>query len=216
MADDVPPSKPIKIGGLTLSRRAALGTLVVLLYVVGAAFVVGYSNHSSRTGAATPTNTQTAVIKRCWDGKKVENGSLCSTDYDGKSLFWAFGVDPTTTSCERSKDYDWSGVGFSCKVKGGELRMAIWRTADWRDQRLTEYGKPESVGRGLLLHGARTAGTSGRQLLRYDSDVILLYASVKADDSEVLDHVIPHAKSRTELLHGARAAASGTPSTPAK
>ena len=52
VADDPQSAKPIKIGGLTISRRAALGTLVVLLYVAGAAFVVGYSNRDAPTTPA--------------------------------------------------------------------------------------------------------------------------------------------------------------------
>ena len=197
---DAPPTKPIKIGGLTISRRAALGTLVVLLYVAGAAFVVGYSN---RDTTAT-TGSSVRVYNQCWDRATVTRGTRCSTDHNSDTLFWAFGIDQGKDDCERSDSYEWADIGYTCEPDGTELRLAIWQTPDWRDQRLVEYGAPESVGRGLLLHGVGTAGESGRVLLRYDSDVALLYASVSAADSEFLNQLITQVKSRTELLYGSK------------
>jgi hypothetical protein len=44
-------------------------------------------------------------------------------------------------------------------------------------------------------------------LLRYDSDVALLYASVAAEDSEYLNLLIDRVKSRTELLYGTKVTA---------
>lgn len=200
-----PPPTPIKIGGLSISRRALLGTLVVLLYVAGAAFVVGYTNRSPwGTDPASPTNTQPAPVNRCWDGVELTRGKRCSTDFDGKTLFWAFNLDPAKVPCERAKEYDWSDVGFSCRYLDDDLRMAIWRTADWRDQRLAEYGEPKKVGKGLLLH---QPGSAERYLLRYDSDDVLLYASVKAKDGELLEKLLPEVKSRTEMLYGAKVVA---------
>ena len=55
---------------------------------VGAAFVVGYSNRD-----AQPTSSASAQFNQCWDGKTVARGTRCSTDYDSKVLFWAFGID---------------------------------------------------------------------------------------------------------------------------
>ncbi|HKY57390.1 MAG TPA: hypothetical protein VJL80_05070 [Aeromicrobium sp.] len=196
MADEVPSSKPVKIGGFSMSRRAALGTAVVLLYVAGAAFVVWYSNRT------TPTAQQTQVFNQCWDRTTVARGTPCSAEFNSDTLFWAFGIDQGKDDCERSDSYEWADIGYSCEPDGVELRLAIWQTPVWRDQRLVEYGQPESVGRGLLLHGVGTAGESGRLLLRYNSDRALLYASVAADDSEFLNQLIPQVKSRTELLYG--------------
>ena len=203
MADDAPPAKPIKIGRLTISRRAALGTLVVLLYVAGAAFVVGYSNRD--TTATTAPSVR--VYNQCWDRTTVARGTRCSTDHNSDTLFWAFGIDQGKDDCERSDSYDWADIGYSCEPDGTELRLAIWQSPNWRDQRLVEYGKPESVGRGLLKHGVGTAGESGRILIRYDSDVALLYASVTAEDAAFLETLIPQVKSRTELLYGTKVAA---------
>jgi len=200
-----PPPKPIKIGGLTLSRRAALGTLVVLLYVAGAAFVVGYSNRS------TTTAQQVQAYNQCWDRTTVRRGTPCSTEFNSDTLFWAFGIDQGKDDCERSDSYEWADIGYSCEPDGTELRLAIWQTPEWRDRRLTEYGRAESVGRGLLLHGVGTAGNHGRMLLRYDSDTALLYASVAADDSGFLNQLIPRVKSRTELLYGVPKAGSAGP-----
>lgn len=201
-----PPSKPIKIGGLTLSRRAALGTLVVLLYVAGAAFVVAYSNRS------TTTAQQTQAFNECWDRTTVQRGTPCSAEFNSDTLFWAFGIDQGKDDCERSDSYEWADIGYSCEPDGTELRLAIWQTPEWRDRRLVEYGLPESVGRGLVLHGAATAGEGGRLLLRYNSDRALLYASVRADDSGFLNQLIPQVKSRTELLYGVpKAGASAGP-----
>ena len=203
MADEVPSSKPIKIGGFTLSRRAALGTLVVLLYVAGAAFVVGYSNRDSTTA----TGSTVQAYNKCWDRTTVARGTRCSTAYNSDTLFWAFGIDQATDDCERSDSYDWADIGYTCEPDGTDLRLAIWRTPDWRDRRLVEYGEPESVGRGLLKHGVGTAGNEGRLLLRYDSDGVLMYASVKAKDSAFLEQLIPQVKSRTAVLYGVRAKA---------
>lgn len=191
-----PPPEPIKIGGLTLSRRAALGTLVVLLYVAGAVFVVWYSNRP------TATSQQVQGFNQCWDRTTVTRGTPCSAEFNSDTLFWAFGIDQGKDDCERSDSYEWADIGYSCEPDGTELRLAIWQTPDWRDERLVEYGLPESVGRGLLLHSVGTAGKSGRLLLRYDSDRALLYASVKADDAGFLNQLIPRVKSRTELLYG--------------
>jgi hypothetical protein len=202
-----PPSPPIKIGGLSLSRRAALGTLVVLLYVAGAALVVWYSNRP------TATSQQTA-FNQCWDRTTVVRGTPCSAEFNSDTLFWAFGIDQGKDDCERSDSYEWADIGYSCEPNGTELRLAIWQTPDWRDQRLVEYGPPESVGRGLLLHSVGTAGESGRLLLRYDSDRALLYASVKAGDSVFLDQLIPRVKSRAELLYGEPIAGTPTGPTP--
>jgi len=196
VADGVPSSKPIKIGGLSISRRAALGTVVVLLYVAGAAFVVGYSNRSA------PTAQQAQVFNECWDRTVVARGTPCSAEFNSDTLFWAFGIDQGKDDCERSDSYEWADIGYTCEPDGTELRLAIWQTPVWRDQRLVEYGQPESVGRGLVLHGVGTAGDSGRLLLRYNSDRALLYASVKADDAEFLNQLIPQVKSRTEILYG--------------
>ena len=204
VTDDAPPAKPIKIGGLTISRRAALGTLVVLLYVAGAAFVVGYSNRDASTA---PAGTSAKVYNQCWDRSTVARGTRCSTDHNSDTLFWAFGIDQGKDDCERSDSYDWADIGYTCEPDGTELRLAIWQSPNWRDKRLVEYGEPESVGRGLLQHGVGTAGESGRILLRYDSDVALLYASVKAEDAAFLDTLIPQVKSRTELLYGTKVAA---------
>lgn len=197
------PSGPIKIGSLSIPRRAFFGSLVVLLYVAGAAFGVGYFNYASKNKPAPPAS----AINRCWNGAEVELGKRCSADHDDKALFWALGLDRAKVPCERSKDYDWAAFGFSCAYRDAELRMAIWKTPDWRDRRLAEYGEPRSVGRGLLLHEPGTAGDSGRSLLRYDSDVVLLYVSVKAKDSDALEKLIPQVKSRTELLYGSKAKA---------
>ena len=201
-----PPSKPIKIGGLTISRRAALGTAVVLLYVAGAAFVVAYSNRD-----ATSTGQQAQLFNECWDRTTVTRGTRCSIEFNSDTLFWAFGIDQGKDDCERSDSYEWADIGYSCEPDGTELRLAIWQTPDWRDRRLTEYGAAESVGRGLLLHGVGTAGDSGRLLLRYNSDIALLYASVSADDADFLNQLIPQVKSRTELLYGVPKAGSATP-----
>jgi hypothetical protein len=197
VANDVPPPKPIKIGGLTLSRRAALGTLVVLLYVAGAAFVVAYSNRDAAT-----TGAAAKAYNECWDRTTVVRGTPCSAEFNSDTLFWAFGIDQGKDDCERSDSYEWADIGYSCEPDGTELRLAIWQTPQWRDRRLVEYGQPESVGRGLLVHGVGTAGDSGRLLLRYNSDRALLYASVKAKDSEFLNQLIPQVKSRAELLFG--------------
>jgi hypothetical protein len=210
VADEVPPSKPIKIGGLTISRRAALGTLVVLLYVAGAAFVVGYSNRD-----AQPASSPSAQVNRCWDGKTVARGTRCSTDYDSKVLFWSFGIDKDLVNCERSGSYSWSDLGFECDYHGGSLRMAVWRTPEWRDKRLLEYGEPSPIAGGMIQHAAGTAGDSGRVLIRYDSDIALLYASVSADDVEALEDLKAQTMSRTEVLYGVKvvpSTPSGTPS----
>lgn len=200
-----PPSKPIKLGGLTISRRAALGTAVVLLYVAGAAFVVWYSNRPA-------TTAQQAQFNRCWDRTTVARGTPCSTEFNSDTLFWVFGIDQGKDDCERSDSYEWANIGYSCEPNGTELRLAIWQSPVLRDQRLVEYGPPRSVGRGLLLHGAGTAGDSGRLLLRYDSDTALLYASVRAEDSVFLDQLIPQVKSRTALLYGEPITATTGPS----
>ncbi len=201
VADEVPPSKPIKIGGLTITRRAALGTLVVLLYGAGAAFVVGYSNRD-----AQPTSSASAQFNQCWDGKTVARGTRCSTDYDAKVLFWAFGVDKDLVKCERSGSYSWSDLGYECDYHGGSLRMAVWRTPEWRDKRLLEYGEPTPVTGGMIQHAPGTAGDSGRTLIRYDSDIALLYASVAADDAEALEDLKAQTMSRTEVLYGVKVA----------
>lgn len=206
-----PQSKPIKIGTFSMSRRALLGMAVVLVYVAGAVFVVAYSNRSASTSLSAN------VTRECWDRSTVTQGTRCPTNYNSDTLFWAFGIDQGTDDCERSDSYEWADIGYSCEPNGTELRLAIYQTPDWRDQRLVEYGTPEPVGRGLLLHGVGTAGESGRQLLRYDSDIALLYASVKAADSAFMDQLIPQVKSRTELLYGVRTAARATPGgTPAR
>ena len=197
-----PPQKPIKIGGFSISRRAFFGTLVVLLYAVGAAFVVGYSNRDAST---TPAGIR--AHNQCWDRTTVVRGTRCSTDYNSDTLFWAFGIDQGKDNCERSDSYDWADIGYTCEPDGTELRLAIWRSPKWRDKRLVEYGEPEPVGRGLLRHGVGTAGNSGRVLLRYDSDVALLYASVAAEDSEFLTLLAHRVKSRTELLYGTKVTA---------
>jgi hypothetical protein len=204
VADEVPSSKPVKIGGFSMSRRAALGTLVVLVYVAGAAFVVGYSNRDAST---SPTGSTVQGVNECWDRTTVARGTRCSADYNSDTLFWAFGIDQATDDCERSDSYEWADIGYSCEPDGTELRLAIWRTPDWRERRLVEYGEPESVGRGLLLHGVGTAGNDGRLLLRYDSDGILMYASVKAEDADFLEQLIPQVKSRTAVLYGVRSKA---------
>ena len=208
MADDAPQAKPIKIGGLSISRRAALGTLVVLLYAAGAAFVVGYSNRDTST---TPAGSSVKAFNQCWDRATVTRGTRCSTDHNSDTLFWAFGIDQGKDNCERSDSYEWADIGYTCEPDGTELRLAIWQSPKWRVERLVEYGEPESVGRGLLKHGVGTAGDSGRILLRYDSDVALLYASVKAKDAAFLDELIPQVKSRTELLYGTKVTGSGVP-----
>jgi hypothetical protein len=199
-----PPQKPIKIGGFSISRRAFFGTLVVLLYAVGAAFVVGYSNRDSSTA---PAGSSVQGHNQCWDRTTVVRGTRCSTDYNSDTLFWAFGIDQGKDDCERSDSYEWADIGYTCEPDGTELRLAIWRSPKWRDKRLVEYGEPESVGRGLLRHGVGTAGNSGRELLRYDSDVALLYASVAAEDSEFLNLLVNRMKSRTELLYGTKVTA---------
>ncbi|HUS23113.1 MAG TPA: hypothetical protein VMZ66_14005 [Aeromicrobium sp.] len=199
-----PPQKPIKIGGFSISRRAFFGTLVVLLYAVGAAFVVGYSNRDTSTA---PAGSSVRAHNQCWDRTTVVRGTRCSTDYNSDTLFWAFGIDQGKDDCERSDSYEWADIGYTCEPDGTELRLAIWRSPKWRDKRLVEYGEPESVGRGLLRHGVGTAGNSGRELLRYDSDVALLYASVAAEDSEFLNLLIGRMKSRTELLYGTKVTA---------
>ena len=204
MADDVPSAKPVKIGGLSISRRALLGTLVVVLYLAGAAFVVAYSNKSSTTA---PAGSSVKVYNQCWDRSTVARGARCSTDHNSDTLFWAFGIDQGKDDCERSDSYEWADIGYTCEPDGTELRLAIWRSPKWRDKRLVEYGEPESVGRGLLRHGVATAGNSGRELLRYDSDVALLYASVAAEDSEFLNLLVDRMKSRTDLLYGTKVTA---------
>ena len=141
----------------------------------------------------------------------VTRGTRCSTEHNSDTLFWAFGIDQGKDDCERSDSYEWADIGYSCEPDGTELRLAIWQTPNWRDQRLVEYGDPEPVGRGLLKHGVGTAGESGRILLRYDSDVGLLYASVKAEDAAFLDTLIPKVKSRTELLYGSEVSGSKAP-----
>lgn len=203
-----PPSKPIKVGGLSISRRAALGTAVVLLYVAGAAAVVWYSNRP------TTTSQQVQVFNQCWDRTVVARGTPCSAEFNSDTLFWAFGIDQGKDDCERSDSYEWADIGYSCEPDGTELRLAIWQTPEWRDRRLVEYGLPESVGRGLFQHGVGTAGESGRLLLRYNSDRALLYASVASDDAEFLNQLIPQVKSRTEILYGEPTAGpSGGPTT---
>jgi hypothetical protein len=79
--------------------------------------------------------------------------------------------------------------------------MAVWNSPKWRDQRLLEYGEPKSIGRGLLLH---EPGSAERYLLRYDSDRVLLYASVKDKDADVMDKLRPQVKSLKELLYGVK------------
>jgi len=180
-----------------------LGTLVVLLYAAGAAFVVGYTNRDATT---TTTASNVRVYNKCWDRETVVRGTRCSTDYNSDTLFWAFGIDQGKDDCERSDSYDWADIGYSCQPDGTDLRLAIWQSPKWRDKRLVEYGEPESVGRGLLRHGVGTAGNSGRMLIRYDSDIALLYASVKAEDAEFLNTLISRVKSRTELLYGVKVA----------
>ena len=203
-----PKSQPIKIGGFTMSRRALLGMAVVLVYVAGAVFVVAYSNRSAST-------SPTVISRECWDRSTVKQGTRCPTNYNSDTLFWAFGIDQGADDCERSDSYEWADIGYSCEPDGTELRLAIWQTPVWRDQRLVEYGAPEPVGRGLLKHGVGTAGETGRILLRYNSDIGLLYASVKAEDAAFMEQLIPKVKSRTELLYGVRIAATPTPGTTA-
>jgi len=209
VADEVPPSEPIKIGGLSISRRALLGTLVVLLYVAGAAFVVGYSNRD-----AQPTSSPSGQLNQCWDGKKVARGTRCSTDYDAKVLFWAFGIDKDLVACERSGSYSWSDLGYECDYHGGSLRMAVWRTPKWRDERLLEYGEPKHVAGSMIQHATGTAGDNGRTLIRYDSDIALLYASVSSDDAEALEDLKAQTRSRTEVLYGVKVAASAPSGAP--
>lgn len=208
MADPEERTNRVNIGGFSVPRMVLAG-IIIAVYVGGAAFFVGYSN---RDTAATSARAQ--GFNECWDRTTVPRGTRCSTDFNSDTLFWVFGIDQGQDECERSDSYDWANIGYSCEPDGTELRLAIWQTPDWRDQRLVEYGRPESVGRGLLLHPATTAGEEGRLLLRYDSDTALMYASVKASDAGFLDQLIPKVKSRTELLYGVktRAPGSGTPS----
>ncbi len=199
----------VNIGGLSVPRIVLAG-VIIAVYVGGAAFFVGYSNRDGATTGAA------AGFNECWDRQVVPRGTRCSTQYNSDTLFWVFGIDQATDDCERSDSYDWANIGYSCEPDGTELRLAMWQTPDWREQRLVEYGAPEPVGRGLLLHGAGTAGEEGRLLVRYDSDVALMYASVRASDEAFLNQLIPQIKSRTALLYGVRTTASATPKAPAQ
>ncbi len=207
MADPEKRDNRVNIGGFSVPRMVLAG-VIIAVYIGGAAFFVGYSNRDT-----TATSARAQGFNECWDRTTVPRGTRCSTDYNSDTLFWVFGIDQGQDKCERSDSYEWADIGYSCEPDGTELRLAIWQTPAWRDQRLVEYGEPEPAGRGLLLHGAGTAGEEGRLLLRYDSDVALMYASVKTSDSVFLNQLIPQVKSRTALLYGVRskAPASGTP-----
>jgi hypothetical protein len=202
MTDEAAPRKSFTIAGLQVPRLAVYAAAVVVLYLAGMAFAVGYSGGDNSSPAPTDTRQPDEAVGRCWDGSGVARGERCSTDYDASALFWAFGLDDEGMACDRSEPHEWSAVGLSCEYKGAELRLAIWRTADARDQRLVEYGKGSSAGRGLILH---PPGEADRTLVRYDSDKALLYASVKDEDAALLNKLLPKIKSRTELLNGSKA-----------
>lgn len=199
MADDVPGSKHLTIGGVSVPRKVLYGLAVIALYVGGAAFAVGYSN---RGVDPSSTSSPPDAVSTCWDGSGVSAGERCSTAYDAKALYWAFGIDPSEATCERSSSYDWSSLGLRCEYRGEDLRMAAWNSATWRDRRLLEYGKPTSIGRGLIVH---SPGSAERYLLRYDSQRVLLYASVKDDQSVLLDKLRPRVRSLNEVLYGVKA-----------
>ena len=208
MAEPEKKDNRVNIGGFAVPRMVLAG-VIIAVYVGGAAFFVGYSNRD----AATTARAQ--GFNECWDRATVPRGTRCSTNYNSDTLFWVFGIDQGQDDCERSDSYEWADIGYSCEPDGTELRLAIWQTPEWRERRLVEYGAARPVGRGLLQHGVGTAGSEGRILLRYDSEVALMYASVKASDSAFLNQLIPQVKSRTALLYGVpkpQAPASGTPS----
>lgn len=197
MAGEVPPSKSFTIGGVSVPRKVLYGLAVVALYIGGAAFALGYSNAGKQSTPSTPPE----ATSTCWDGSGVTPGERCSTAYDARALYWAFGIDPSDADCERSKSYDWSSVGLTCQYQGKDLRMAVWNSAKWRDRRLLEYGKPTAIGKGLVLHAP---GGAERYLLRYDSQKVLLYASVKSDEEGLLDRLRPQVRSLKELQYGVK------------
>ena len=196
----------VNIGGLSVPRMVLAG-VIIAVYVGGAAFFVGYSNRNTATTAGPQG------FNECWDRATVPRGTPCSTEYNSDTLFWVFGIDQGKDDCERSDSYEWADIGYSCEPEGTELRLAIWQTPQWRDLRLAEYGVAKPIGRGLLQHGAGTAGSEGRVLIRYDSDVALMYASVKISDSAFLNRLIPQVKSRTALLYGVPKSPTPSPSS---
>jgi len=196
VSDEVRPPKPFKIGPFAVPRKALYGVIVVALYVGGAVFAITYPKMRH---AARPGPSPTAAVRTCWDGSGVARAEKCSTDYDERALYWAFNIDPRDVTCERSHSYSWSDLGLSCDYKGDDLRMAVWNSATWRDRRLEEYGEPRAIGRGLLLH---SPGAAGRYVLRYDSQRVLIYASVKDKDESLLDKLRPRVRSLHELMYG--------------
>jgi hypothetical protein len=193
VADD---SKKVLLAGFAIPRIVLYGVAVILLCVGGAVFAIAHSHPDSHRDDGPP-----AAVGACWDGSGVDRGERCSTGYDAKALYWAFGVDPSKASCERSSSYAWSSLGLKCEYVGKDLRMAVWNSAKWRDKRLLEYGKPTPLGKGLLLHAP---GSAGRWLLRYDSPQVLVYASVKVEDRGLLEKLWPHARSLNEMLYGVK------------
>jgi hypothetical protein len=197
VADDVSRPRPFKVGGVKIPRRVLYGSIVVALYIGGAAFAVAYPHLRAPSKSPAPP----AAVGTCWDGSGVMRGEKCSTGYDERALYWAFNIDPADVTCERSKSYSWSDLGLSCTYRGKDLRMAVWNSPTWRDRRLVEYGDPKPVGRGLMLH---QPGSADRYLLRYDSEQVLIYASVKSKDGEVLDKLRPRVRSLRQLLYGVK------------
>ncbi|HUP99285.1 MAG TPA: hypothetical protein VM093_02385 [Aeromicrobium sp.] len=79
--------------------------------------------------------------------------------------------------------------------------MAVWNSTKWRDRRLLDYGKPTAIGRGLIL---QAPGDAGRYVLRYGSQRVLIYASVKDDDVGLLKKLRPHVRSLKEVEYGVK------------
>ncbi|MET0932015.1 MAG: hypothetical protein ABWX74_21040 [Aeromicrobium sp.] len=161
---------------------------------------------SDESTLATPDDTAdptpdaepvVAQLNECWDGSQVDRGERCSTDFDADTLFWAFGIDGDR--CVQQKSYDWSDLGYKCVIDGGDIRIALWKSPSWRDRRLTEYGSASDIGKGMVQH---SVGSAGRYALRYASDDVLLYATVDADESYVLDEAFSSAHPLDEVLTG--------------
>ncbi len=144
------------------------------------------------------TPSQTAV-RTCWDGASLDpdSSSTCEIPTDSAAVLRvAFPVN--WHRCVREGATSYNGISFYCKIRGGRVHIATYKTAEMRIGRLLDYGYPESctsTGSGRITCGPTS---KGRFVRTFDDPQILLYMS--SDDPGLLDS-LPQASSM-EMLRG--------------
>jgi hypothetical protein len=98
------------------------------------------------------------------------------------AMFAATGVPPD--KCAPDREYDWNAPGqsFTCVVGSADVRVARYRSADSKADRLADYGECTELDGGWQLCGPNP--DSGRWVRSFVEDDLLFYVS--SADKDVL------------------------------